>query len=138
MSLFFFNLSSVDPPEITQGPESQSVATGVDATFRVEAKGDDLQFQWQKNEIDITDNSRFNCSRTQDTSMLCIHHVQKSDKGHYRCLIKNPVEKSGKPSKEADFSVCKFVSWIHENVHLICFLFSSPSIQLIPLILPKI
>ena len=110
MSLFFFNLSSVDPPEITQGPENQSVATGADAAFRVEAKGDSLQFQWQKNETDITDSdSRFICSRTQDTSILCIHHVQKSDKGHYRCLIKNPVEKSGKPSKEADLSVCKFV-----------------------------
>ena len=139
MLLYFFNSSSVDPPEITQGPGNQSVATAADAAFRVEAKGDGLQFQWQKDERDIIDNdSRFNFSRTEGTSKLCICNVQKSDKGHYRCLIKNPVEKSGKASKEADLSVRKFVSWLHENVHLICFLFSSPSIQLIPLTLPKI
>ena len=137
MLRYFFNSSSVDPPEITQGPGNQSVATAADAAFRVEAKGDGLQFQWQKDERDINDNdSRFNFSRTDSATMLCIHHVQKSDKGHYRCLIKSPVEKSGKPSKQADLSVCKFVSLPHENVLLMCFFLIS--IQLIPLKLPKI
>ena len=104
----FFIFHLVDPPEITQGPESQSVATGRDATFRVEASGYNLQFQWQKDERNIIDNeSRFKVSKTKDSSALCIHRVQKSDKGHYRCLIKNPVEKNGKPSNEADLSVCK-------------------------------
>ena len=99
LDLMFFH--SVDPPEITQDPESQSIATGADASFRVEATGDELQFQWQKDERNIIDNeSRF-------TSMLRIHHVQKSDKGHYRCLIKNPVEKKGKYSHEAELTVCK-------------------------------
>ena len=101
---------SVDPPEITQDPESQSIATGTDATFRVEATGDNLQFQWQKDERNIPDNeSQFKVSKTADTSTLCIQHSKKSDKGHYRCLIKNPVEKKGKPSKTADLSVCKLV-----------------------------
>ena len=105
----------VDPPKITWDPENQSVATGADAAFRVEAKGDGLQFQWQKDERDIIDDDQFNFSTTEGTSMLCIRHVQKSDKGHYRCLIKNPVEKSGKPSKEANLSVCKFVIWLLEK-----------------------
>ena len=106
----FFVFHLVDPPEITQGPESQSVATGADATFRVEATGNDLQFQWQKDERNIGDNdSRFNFRRTEDTSMLGIQHTKKSDEGCYRCLIKNPVEKRGKPSKKADLSVCKLV-----------------------------
>ena len=108
LDLLFFH--SVDPPEITQDPESQSVATATDATFRVKATGDDIEFQWQKDERNITENeSRFKVSKTADTSVLCIQHTEKSDKGHYRCLIKNPVEKKGKSSKKADFSVCKLV-----------------------------
>ena len=107
---FFFIFHLVDPPEITQGPESQSVATGTDTNFRVEATGDDLQFQWQKDERNIIDNeSRFKVSKTEDTSMLHIQHTEKSDEGCYRCLIKNPVEKKGKSSKKADLSVCKLV-----------------------------
>ena len=110
MLIFFFIFHLVDPPEIMQDPESQSVATGTDTTFRVDATGDDLQFQWQKDERNITDNeSRFKVSKTADTSTLCIQHSKKSDKGHYRCLIKNPVEKKGKSSKKADLSVCKLV-----------------------------
>ena len=108
--LHFFIFHSVDPPEVTQGPESQSVATGADTTFTVEATGDDIEFQWQKDERNIIDNeSRFNFSRCADTSMLYIQHTEQSDKGHYRCLIKNTVEKKGKPSKNADLSVCKLV-----------------------------
>ena len=99
---------SVYPPEITQDPKSQSVATGTDTTFTVKATGDDIEFQWQKDEKNITDNeSRFKVSKTEDTSTLCIRRVQKSDKGHYRCLIKNPVEKNGKYSHEAELTVCK-------------------------------
>ena len=108
MLLHFFIFHLVDLPEITQGPESQSVATGTDATFRVEASGYNLQFQWQKDERNIIDNeSRFKFSKTKDSSAFCIHRVQKSDKGHYRCLIKNPVEKNGKYSHEAELTVCK-------------------------------
>ena len=89
-------------------PESQSVATGTDATFRVEATGDDLQFQWQKDERNIIANeSRFKVNKTKDTSTLCIHCVHKSDKGHYRCLIKILVEKNGKHSHKAELAVCK-------------------------------
>ena len=106
LDLMFFH--SVYSPEITQGPESQSVATGTDTTFTVEVTGDDIEFQWQKNERNITDNeSRFKVSNTKDTSTLCVRRVQKSDKGHYRCLIKNPVEKNGKYSHEAELTVCK-------------------------------
>ena len=105
-----FNHDSADPPKITEHPKDQSVATGADATFRVEATGDNLQFQWQKDERNIVDyDSRFKVSKTEDTSTLCIHCVQKSDKGHYRCLIKNPVEKRGMLSTEANLSVCKSV-----------------------------
>ena len=116
MLLHFFNLSSVDLPEITQGPESQSVATGAHTTFTVEAKGDGLQFQWQKDGIDIDSSEpRLHCDSTGDASTLHIQHTEKSDKGHYRCLVKNPVEKSGKPSNKADLSICKLVVLLCEK-----------------------
>ena len=113
----------VDPPEIIQHPESQSVATGTAATFSVKATGDEIEFQWQKDERDINKESRFSFSGAQGTSMLCIQHVRKSDKGRYRCLIKNSIEKSGKPSHEADLSVGKFVFSFHVKMCLYCYTF---------------
>ena len=116
MLLYCFNLSSVDPPEIIQGPESQSVATEAHTTFTVEAKGDGLQFQWQKDGIDIDSSEpRLHCDSTGDASTLHIQHTKKSDRGRYRCLIKNPVEKSGKVSQEANLSVCKFLILLSEE-----------------------
>ena len=131
-------LISADLPEITQGPESLSVATGTDATFTVEATGDDLQFQWQKNRVNIDSSEpRFNCNSTGNASNLHIQHTEKSDIGHYRCLVKNPIEKSGKPSNEADLLICKFVILHCKNIctKYVAMFFSS---QLIPLILPKL
>ena len=63
--------------------------------------------------MDIDNNdSRFSSSHTDNTSTLRIQHVQKSDEGHYRCLVKNPVEQSGMPSKEAELAVGKFCSFV--------------------------
>ena len=100
----------VDPPVITRHPESQSVATGADTVFRVEATGDELQFQWQKDGIDIDHSEpRFQCNSAGTVSTLHIKDTSKSDKVHYRCLITNPVEKKGMLSTEANLSVCKSV-----------------------------
>ena len=75
--------------------EKQSVATGADITFSVEATGDDLQFQWLKDEEDIDRNDcQFSFSQTDHSSTLQILGVETSDKGHYKCLVKSPVEKS--------------------------------------------
>ena len=99
---------SVDPPEIMQDPKSQSVVIGADATFRVEATGDDLKFQWQKDGIEIDSSEpRFQCKSGRTVSTLDIKDTNKCDKGHYRCLIRNPVEKRGMLSTEANLSVCK-------------------------------
>ena len=100
----FFPLP-VDPPVVTQHPLSQLLSTGAEAaTFKIEATGDDLTFQWQKNGSDL--HSDINYSGT-DTNTLKIQHVKKGDAGHYRCLVKNQVEKDGKLSKEAELAVCK-------------------------------
>ena len=114
--IFLIPFHSVDPPNITKNPESHSVATETSTNFRVEATGDGLQFQWQKNGVNIDSSEpRFSCNSTGGASTLHIQHTEKSDKGHYRCLVKSPIEKSGKPSNEADLSVRKFVILLHEK-----------------------
>ena len=94
-------------PRIIQNPENQSVATGEDITFTVEATGDDLQFQWQKDGEDIDSSEpRFSSLQTDSTSTLRIESVKKSDQGHYSCLVKNPV---GKISSVAELIICKLI-----------------------------
>ena len=100
---FSFLLLTVDPPKITQHPESKSVATGASTTFTVEASGDDLQFQWKKDGKDLHDGRK--CCGTK-THTLHIEDVKKSDKGNYQCLVKNDV---GELSGEADLAVSKLV-----------------------------
>ena len=96
----------VDPPKVIQHPNSQSVPTGAQTTFTVEATGDDFIFQWQKNGSDMHNGSNYSGA---DTNTLSIRHVKKSDEGCYRCLVKNEVRKDGTLSKEAHLSVCKFI-----------------------------
>ena len=106
-NLLFFLID--DSYRKTVTVENQSVATGANITFTVEAIGDDLQFQWQKNgeEID-NDESQFSLSQTVHSSTLRIQCVGKSDKGHYKCLVKSPVERSRrKPLNTAELQVGK-------------------------------
>ena len=58
----------------------------------------------KKNGSDLHSDSNYSGT---DTNTLKIRHVKKSDTGHYRCLVKNQVEKDGKLSKEAELAVCK-------------------------------
>ena len=74
----------------------------------VEATGDELQFQWQKDGEDIDRNkSRLQCSQTDKTSTLHIQCVEKIDKGHYTCIVKNAVQKNEEISHEAELTVCE-------------------------------
>ena len=95
---------SVDPPKVIHHPNSQTVSTGVETTFTVEATGDDLIFQWQKNGSDVHNDSNYSGT---DTNTLSITHVNKSDGGRYRCLVKNEVKRDGEVSEEAKLHVCK-------------------------------
>ena len=98
---------SVDPPKVIEHPNSQSVPTGSQTTFTIEATGDDLIFQWQKNARDV--HNDINYSGT-DTNTLSIRHVKKSHAGCYRCLVKNEVKRDGEVSEEAELHVCEFLS----------------------------
>ena len=99
----------VDYPEVTEHPERQSVPGGGETIFKVEARGDDLIFQWQKNGRNLKNDSNYSGT---DTNTLSIRPVKKSDEGFYRCLMMNDVEKDGILSEEAQLSVCKFRLYI--------------------------
>ena len=87
-----------------QHPNNQSVSTGAIVSFCVEATGDDLHFQWQRDHIDLQDGDK--CCGTL-TNRLHIVEVEVGDKGRYRCLVKNPVGKEF--SHEAFLIVSKLI-----------------------------
>ena len=96
---------TVDPPKVTQHPESKSVLTGADTTMTVRATGDNLLYQWQKDDIDLSDDGRHHDTST-DT--LRIVKVKKGDsKAHYRCHVTNEI--GNEFSREAVLTVSKLV-----------------------------
>ena len=101
-----FLFHAVDPPKVTQHPKSQSVLTGAQVTFKVEATGDDLTFQWQKDGSDVLNDSNYSGT---DTNTLMIQEVKKSDGGCYSCLVSNEAKK-GEVSDEAQLTVCECTS----------------------------
>ena len=101
---YYYSILLADPPKIIQQPKDQSVATGADVSFHVEANGDDLHFQWQKYHSDLDDGDRW-CGT--HTNTLHILEVEMSDKGRYRCLVKGLVGK--KLSDEAFLTVSKWL-----------------------------
>ena len=100
---------AVNPPTVTEHPKSHSVPTGGETTFKVEARGDDLKFQWQKNGSNLKSDKMYSGT---NTNTLRIQHIKKSDEGCYRCLVRNEIKKDGILSKEAQLSICKF-KFIH-------------------------
>ena len=80
------------------------MAPGTVAVFKVEATGDCLQFQWQKDSKELHDGNKY---RDTKTHTLHIKDVDKSDKGSYQCLVKNGVGRE--LSEEADLAVSKLV-----------------------------
>ena len=95
----------VHSPKVTEHPKSQSVPTGRETVFKVEATGDDLTFQWQKGGSNLKNGRNYSGT---DTNTLKIRQVKKSDEGHYRCHVMNEILNDGILSEEAQLSVCKF------------------------------
>ena len=82
------------------------MAPGTNVKFKIEATGDDLKFKWQKNRTtDLSDDEKYYGTGT-DT--LHIVEVEKRDKGHYRCRIKNDLDE--KFSKEAVLAIIKLIT----------------------------
>ena len=101
---FYHLILSADPPKITEHPNDKSVAIGENVAFHVKATGDDLHFQWQKNQSDLDDGNR--CGGIH-TNKLRIIEVEVGDKARYRCLVKNSVGKEF--SHEAFLIVSKLI-----------------------------
>ena len=81
------------------------MAPGTDVKFKIEATGVDLKFKWQKDrKTDLSDDEKHYDTAT-DT--LNIVEVEKSDKGRYRCRIKNDLDE--KFSKEAVLAISKLI-----------------------------
>ena len=72
--------------------------------FNVKATGDNLQFQWQKDGCDLSDSDKYHGVHM---NILHIAKVNKSDRGGYRCLVKNDVERMF--SNEALLSASKLL-----------------------------
>ena len=71
----------------------------------VRATGDSLQYQWQKDNVDLSDDDRHHGT---DTDTLHIVKVEKGDsKPRYQCNVKNEIEE--KFSKEAVLKVGRLV-----------------------------
>ncbi|MEN3026821.1 MAG: choice-of-anchor V domain-containing protein [Chlorobiota bacterium] len=73
-------LTVVEPPVITEHPQSQTVRVGQSVTFRVGARGADLQYQWRKNGTAIA-----GATGPEYT----ITAAQLSDAGSYDCVVWN-------------------------------------------------
>lgn len=67
-------------PEIVNQPAGQNLNTGETATFSVSLSGNNLSYQWQKDEEDITGAT---------SSTLQLTSVQSFNAGTFRCRISN-------------------------------------------------
>ena len=56
--------------------------------FSIKATGDNLLFQWKKNGHDLSDNDKFEGTKTHT---LWIVAVEESNEAHYSCLVKNDI-----------------------------------------------
>lgn len=104
LQCYFFIFLTVAPPKIIQGPANQSVVTGENTDFSIEIIGNHLQFQWQKDGIDLCDDDKY---QGINTDTLGVMTVEESDEGHYRCFVTSDVGKHF--SNEAFLTVSKLL-----------------------------
>ena len=79
----------------------------------VQATGDNLHYQWQKNGIDLSDDDDRHDGTGTDT--LRIVKVEKGDsKARYQCSVKNEIGEEF--SEEAVLTVSKLVIGLHEKL----------------------
>lgn len=74
-------------PSITAQPQAQTVATGADATFTVQATGSGtLAYQWKKNGSALADGGNISGATT---AVLTIAAATTDDQGNYSVLVSN-------------------------------------------------
>ena len=70
--------------------------------FFIDASGSLLQYQWQRDGIDLNDGSSLSGT---NTSTLTITGVLEEDGGNYTCIASNFLENV--TSRSAELTVCK-------------------------------
>ena len=82
---------------ITYQPDPQLfIVPGLSVHFTVIAMGDNLMYQWQKDESNISG---------ANSNTYTIVAVAESDEGEYRCVVSNAADSV--PSTAACLTVCK-------------------------------
>ena len=82
--------------------------------FNIEATGDNLHFQWQKDGSDLSDGDKY---RGVNTDTLHIVAAEGSDEGDYRCLVENDV---GKLFSDETVLFGKLLALLRVYVVIIC------------------
>ena len=100
LSCFYF----CQQPNIIKHPKGRSVASGKDVTLEVEATGDSIQFQWQRNRNNLTDGDSY-----YDTDKNILHIVKVVETARYRCHVNNKEDVKGEFSKEVTLTVRKLI-----------------------------
>ena len=98
-----------DPPNITNAtlPNDQlNIPEGQTVMFTVEATGTEIEYQWQRDGNDLSNNVRF---IGMNLSTLTITDVVEEDGGNYTCVVSNAL--GNLTSKAAELTVCK--SFVH-------------------------
>lgn len=80
----------VTAPEIVSGPASQTVSEGEDATFAVEARGEDLSYRWQRAEAAVDGDPEFtDVSGATEKSVTTSGVGREDDGAQYRVVVAN-------------------------------------------------
>ncbi len=77
-----------NPPSILQHPVDQTVDPGGSAAFTVVAAGSSpLSYQWQKNQVNLSNGGHYSgCT----TATLTVSSADSGDAASYRCVVTNP------------------------------------------------
>ena len=98
------------PPDITNPdqPEDQlDIPRGQTVLFYIEASGSLLEYQWQRDGIDLTDEVKLSGT---NTSNLTITDVLEEDGGNFTCIVSNIL--GNVTSRAAELTVCKLLNII--------------------------
>ncbi len=72
--------------KITKQPESAVSAAKGNVSFKIECSGSHLEYQWQKDNLDLSNTERIN---GVNSSKLSINQITVDDAGDYRCIASN-------------------------------------------------
>lgn len=70
--------------KISKQPQSKNTCEGDIAVLSVEASGENLTYQWQKDGVNLSDGGNIFGSLT---SILTINNISSTDAGKYRCIV---------------------------------------------------